>query len=121
MCVYFVFCFGVMPLVPCISPGIEFMTPALGIVESKPLDHQGSVCVCVCVCRSDHGCGKPGGGLSHQGGRWGHQETKEVRALRLLLSAGELPGSQGHLWAFLSTKGLKPEQELWMGMWVWCG
>ena len=49
MCVYFVFCFGVMPLVPCISPGIEFMTPALGIVESKPLDHQGSVCVCVCV------------------------------------------------------------------------
>ena len=26
------------------------MTPALGSVESKPLDHQGCVCVCVCVC-----------------------------------------------------------------------
>ena len=25
------------------------MSPALGIVESKPLDHQGSMCVCVCV------------------------------------------------------------------------
>ena len=35
-------------LVP--GPGIELMIPTLGRVESKPLDHQGSVCVCVCVC-----------------------------------------------------------------------